>query len=343
MPRFSVEYHDLTLEKSLRSAGTTHDHRPGLIVRLEAGSYTGLGEARPLSGWTESLASCKRVLKELDGARVSWREWREWLARLSQNDLPATRHAIHQAGLDWQARFQGQPLFRSLSGRSRPAPVWHCPVVGAESPTVLSRRYRLTAGRYSVVKVKLGLDGPGEDRRRLKALAEESSTARLRLDVNGSWNVGTVGKLLGLLRTLPVEYVEQPLPAGCWGLTETLPRDIDWAWDEELMLGLGPGALRQAPVQGVVVKPMVLGGLDRALRTMDQARSMGLEPVVSSSLGGRVARWGLVHLAASRSTAPAGLALSRRTPEGFWPKDRANSTVPLNPGAGLRFLDEVVP
>ena len=62
----------------------------------------------------------------------------------------------------------------------------------------------------------------------------------------------------------------------------------------------------------VVLKPMVLGGLGRALRLGREALQRELQVVVTSSLDGAVARAGAAHLAAALgSPLAAGLATGR--------------------------------
>ncbi len=68
-------------------------------------------------------------------------------------------------------------------------------------------------------------------------------------------------------------------------------------------------ALDAAAGDAVVLKPMALGGPDRALSAAMRAREAGIEPVVTTTIDAVVARTAAVHVAAAiPDVAPCGLA-----------------------------------
>lgn len=76
-------------------------------------------------------------------------------------------------------------------------------------------RDRIESG-FSTLKVKLGQAGARENLEKMVIIREESQgMASLRIDPNQAWTVAETLEFIELLSTseIPVEYIEQPLPA----------------------------------------------------------------------------------------------------------------------------------
>ncbi len=337
MPSLTVEPYDFLLSSPLRTARGLHRRRRGFVLTLRCGRHRGLGETAPLAGWTESYSRAARKLTRLTGSYRSWRELRGAMDRL--DGYPATRHGLHMAITDWKARYNNRRFVSELGTRRRPSRVSAAAVVGRGTAGETSTRIRQRREEgYRTVKLKVGGRPLEEERSVLRSVVQNlpSDLDPLRLDANGSWTLREAAQILRDLEDEPVSYLEQPLPAGCFSMTELLPGTIRLAWDEELTGLRFPGELRDLPVDVLIVKPMVLGGLDRALNLIDLAGDLGMKTVLSTSLESTVGRWGLVHLAAARRLPAAGLGLSVG-PESdlIWPEVEAEGTVPLPEGPGL--------
>lgn len=113
--------------------------------------------------------------------------------------------------------------------------------------------------------------------------------ARIRIDVNGSWDVDEACRSIATLNRavedaggLPLEYVEQPC-ASVEELAEVRRRiDVPLAADESIRRADDPYAVAAAQAADVaIVKVAPLGGGMRALQI---ARDLGLRVVISSAL-----------------------------------------------------------
>jgi O-succinylbenzoate synthase len=149
-------------------------------------------------------------------------------------------------------------------------------------------------------KVKVG-DNLPEDIARLAKVRALAPKAKLRIDVNGNWNVATaVTNLRAIFENIgPLEYVEQPCATitELRELKEKLKLDIPIAGDEVLRKAADPFAVDlSGAVDILALKVAPLGGIARAHKLAEHHK---LPIVVSSALESAVGiNYGL-QLAAS--------------------------------------------
>lgn len=134
-------------------------------------------------------------------------------------------------------------------------------------------------------KVKVG-DNLPEDIARLAKVRALAPKAKLRIDVNGNWNVATaITNLRAIFENIgPLEYVEQPCAtiAELRELKEKLKPDIPIAGDEVLRKAADPFKVDlTGAVDILALKVQPLGGIARAHKL---AQHHNLPIVVSSAL-----------------------------------------------------------
>ena len=173
------------------------------------------------------------------------------------------------------------------------------PATGPEQAAAIVR----SSGGCRTAKVKVGEPGQaeGEDLARVEAVRDALGPAgRLRVDVNGGWDVATAVRMIRLLDRFDLEYVEQPCAT-----VEELARvrravDVPVAADESIRRAEDPlRVARLGAADIAVLKVQPLGGVRACLRIAEQ---VGLPVVVSSALETSV---GIA----------AGLALAAALPE----------------------------
>ena len=149
-------------------------------------------------------------------------------------------------------------------------------------------------------KVKVG-DNLPEDIARLAKVRALAPKAKLRIDVNGNWNVATaITNLRAIFENIgPLEYVEQPCAtiAELRELKEKLKLDIPIAGDEVLRKASDPFAVDlSGAIDILALKVQPLGGIARAHKLAEHHK---LPVVISSALESAVGiNYGL-QLAAS--------------------------------------------
>lgn len=175
--------------------------------------------------------------------------------------------------------------------QEQPAPLRERIPVNATVPAVDAARVPEVLTRFDgcrTAKVKVADRGQGlaDDLARVQAVrAVMGPEGRIRIDVNGSWNVDEAERAIHALAECDLEYVEQPC-ATVAELAELRYRikhkGIPIAADESVRRAADPLAVAQAKAADlIVIKAQPLGGIRRALSIVAEA---GLPAVVSSAL-----------------------------------------------------------
>jgi o-succinylbenzoate synthase len=365
-PTHEIRHRPFALDLT-RPLGTAHGEirsREGFVVTVGNGDSeegaVGLGEATPLPGWTESREACATAL---DGVEIR-RGAPSAPGALDAASTPAARHGVSLALADAAARDAGVRLADRLADEAGvdAAPAESVPVnatVGDGTPDEAAAEARRAVDEgFDCLKLKVGARDVDADVERVRAVREAVGDAvALRADANGAWDRETARRALDALAPFDLAYVEQPLPASdldglaalCGGDGgegtdgaaggETVPIAAD-----ESVAAAGIDAVLDADAaDAVVLKPMALGGPDRALAAALRARSQGVDPVVTTTIDAVVARTAAAHVAAAiPDVAPCGLATGSLLDEDLapdpYPVADGRMAVPSGPGlAGGAF------
>ncbi|KAB7512675.1 o-succinylbenzoate synthase [Halosegnis rubeus] len=276
------------LREPLATAAGDIARREGFLVTLDGDDGScGVGEACPLPGWTESYDECRDALSDATPAELDTLP-------------PAARHGLALALLDGDARDDGVPLYRHLGRDERVETVPANATVGDASTEQTRERVTDAVDEgYTCVKLKAANRPLDEDIKRVAAAREVAPDIGIRLDANGSWTRDTANRAFEKLAAFDVSYVEQPLPASDLGGLTALPdTGVGVALDEGLYEH-GIDAVLDSEADHLVLKPMALGGPDVALELARLARGAGIEPVVTTTIDGPIARAAAVHVAAA--------------------------------------------
>lgn len=346
----------LTLARPLGTATGTIRRREGDLLRLDAGA-SGIGEATPLTGWTESLADCRAALDAVAEAgdeplqAAADADPTDPLAAVSASvtdalaDAPAARHAVESAVLDARGRRDGRPLAALLADD----PAATVPVnatIGGGSPeeTVAAARAAVDAG-FDCLKVKVGAGDLGRDVDRLRAVREAAGDdVTLRADANAAWDRETAREAVDAFAALGLSYLEQPLASDdLAGHAALRGGGVLVALDETLATTPVEAVLAADAADVLVLKPMALGGPARAHTVARRALAAGVDPVVTTTIDAAPARTAAVHVAAAiPDVRPCGLATASALETDLVPDpapvEAGAVAVPTDPGvAGDAF------
>ncbi|MFB6293787.1 MAG: mandelate racemase/muconate lactonizing enzyme family protein [Halonotius sp.] len=297
-----VEPFSLPLESSLETAKGPITERRGFLVGVEGKNDdqpAGIGEATPLAGWTESHEACQDALAATDPNAPD--------SPPDPATTPAAAHAVELAELDARGRRTGTPLAGGLRAElgvdtTIPATVPVNATVGDSSvdETVTAAETAIEEG-YDCLKLKVGSRAVDEDIERVRAVREAIGDAvEIRVDANGAWSESAAETAITAFADLDVAYVEQPLANDALAAHNRLRgQGIDIALDESLAEVSIEAVIEREAADVVILKPMALGGPLRAIRAAATAREAGIEPVVTTTIDGVVARTAAVHVAAA--------------------------------------------
>jgi L-alanine-DL-glutamate epimerase-like enolase superfamily enzyme len=253
-------------------------HREAWIVLLEgADGRLGLGEAVLEPDATE--------VEETILARAI----RETTGRAREGDLPDPEELelLGGPGRAFRAALDAARLDLAIDPDAAPVPVngtigFAAPREGAEAAL-----QAIEAG-FRTLKLKAGAERETEDLvARVRAIRQAvGPEIRLRLDVNGAWDLPTAEDRLEAVARFDVEYVEQPLAADDTAGAAELRRRVavPIAADEAVYSPGGARSLLAAEAADVlVVKPARVGGPVAVAEIAAAAQALGV-PVVLSTL-----------------------------------------------------------
>jgi L-alanine-DL-glutamate epimerase and related enzymes of enolase superfamily len=297
-----VEPFSLPLESPLETAKGSIPNRRGFLVGLEGKNDdqpAGIGEATPLPGWTESHEACQKALAATSPTTAE--------THPDPATTPAAAHAVELAELDARGRRTSTPLagvLRAEIGADTTIPAT-VPVNatigdGGVGETVTAAETAIEEG-YDCLKLKVGSRAVDEDIQRVRGVRKAvGDGVEIRVDANGAWAESTAETAITAFAALDVAYVEQPLAAEALAAHSRLRgQGVDIALDESLAEVSVETVIEREAADVVILKPMALGGPLQAIHAAATAREHGIEPVVTTTIDGVVARTAAVHVAAA--------------------------------------------
>ena len=294
------------------------ESRQGLIIRLTdtAGHY-GYGEAAPLPHFhQEDLATVRRQFSDIQPALTGQPlpaglerlqgGFERWLGR--RRLPPSLRGALETAVLNLLACAQGITLAELLA----PSYWKKLPVNGllAPGPAAVKQAQEMAAEGYAAVKLKVGQQGVAQDIATVRAVRQAlGERCALRLDANRRWDLATAVQFGQTIADCGIEYIEEPVADGTLISAFHRATGLPVALDESLA-----GQPVTAPyiangVQALVLKPSLLGGLERTQALIHFANQRGIRTVISSVFESGVGLAALANSAAAlcAQRIPAGL------------------------------------
>lgn len=352
----SIPY-DRDLPRPIVTAHGTYRRRVGFLVRVAtADGRVGIGDVAPLPGFSQENA---------DDAMEQWTSVQSRLVQLalpsSMSELhdvlghvtaamplyPSCRFGIETALADCAARSSGLPLSQWLDSDASLDIEVNALLRSRDIAELLEElQQRLDEG-YSYFKIKVGVDEVVNDIQRLRALRDQSSTARFRPDVNAGWNAEQLSHCCRACSNLGLEFIEQPLPVGAAQRAREITRDygVRLALDEDVIdAQAGTRLLQDDLCDVLVLKPMTIGGLTPCLQLAHVAREHGKQIVLTSSWESDIGVAATAHLAAacSDTAAASGLSTAGMIADGLVTEplliDQGYIRLPLIPGLGLELV-----
>jgi L-Ala-D/L-Glu epimerase len=201
---------------------------------------------------------------------------------------------------------------------------------------------------FGCVKVKVGVATSfDEEIERVAAIRDAiGKNTKLRLDANGAWSVPQAIGILHTLSQYDIELVEQPVPAqNIEGLKEVRRKGrVPIAADEAVAnLVDADRVISERAADILVLKPVMLGGMEITSYITRKAQENGLQSFVTTALESGVGIAATLHLAAAlpEPRLHCGLAtaslLEDSLVENLPPVVNGTMTVPPAPGLGVRL------
>ncbi|MFB0771123.1 o-succinylbenzoate synthase [Proteus cibi] len=250
--------------------------RDGFLVCLEQNGKQGWGEISPLPEFS------RETLEQAQEAAQSWLT--AWCAGENpvHSELPSVAFGISCALAELD-----ETLLKDANYRAAPL------CNGDPDDLILSLN---DMEGEKVAKIKVGLYEAVRDGIVVNLLLEAIPDLKLRLDANRSW---TPAKAEGFAKYVNpawrdrIAFLEEPCKTPEESLAFSQATGINIAWDETVRDD-GFEVKPQSGVTTIVIKPTLVGSLERCQMLVEQAHALGLDAIISSSIE---SSFGLTQLA----------------------------------------------
>lgn len=266
--------------------------REGIVLKIEDETgAVGYGEVAPLDGYS------KETLKEANTAL-------ETLLQTDQQNTtvsppPSVEFGVESAYLSLMANKNkcdiSQVIFPYAKNR---IPVHH-QLIGSIEECETQIKHKQNLGT-STFKLKIGRQALNDDLYKIKRIVSAfNSDTVLRLDANRSWDFETAIKACKELKSLPIEFIEEPThhPKFLMDLKEKT--DIPIAIDETFQENTGVPLLGLPYVDVIIIKPSFIGGTTRCLELAQDILATEKKVVFTSTFETGLGCLLTAHLAAA--------------------------------------------
>lgn len=240
--------------------------RDGLLIHLQQGEQQGWGEIAPLPEFSQE------TLEQAQQTTLGWLQ--AWVAgeNRAANELPSVAFGTSCALAELAGQLPQQADYRKA------------PLCTGDPDELFDVLNALPGEK--VAKVKVGLYEAVRDGMVVNVLLEALPDLKLRLDANRSW---TRAKADGFAKYVNpawrdrIAFLEEPCKTREESRDFAQATGIAIAWDEsvreaDFVVQAEPG------VAAIVIKPTLVGSLQRCRELVEQAHQAGLVAVISSSI-----------------------------------------------------------
>ena len=272
--------YELELTHTFTVASYSRKTTPDVQVEIEYEGITGYGEASMPPYLGQSVASVTAFLEKVDLSQFTdpfrLEDILTYVDSLSEGDS-AAKAAVDIALHDLVGKLMGQPWYRiwGLDAAKAPSTTY---TIGIDTADVVREKTLEAAGRFNILKVKVGLDSDEEMIRTIRSVTQ----VPLAVDANQGWKDRSKAlDEIYWLASQGVVMVEQPLPIAqlddtAW-LTERSPLPI---FADESIQRLKDIPSLAGAFSGINIKLMKCTGMREAWKMVSTARALGMKVMV---------------------------------------------------------------
>jgi L-alanine-DL-glutamate epimerase-like enolase superfamily enzyme len=277
--KLSTHAFDLPLRHTFTISRESTSVQQTLIVELSDGQHSGYGEATTnsyygmtLENMRNSLERVRHTVESLDtlDPPVLW----QMVAADLQN-CPFALCALDQAAYDLWGKQQGKPVYELWGLKTDRIPDSNFTIGIDTLDTMVAKLQEMPD--WPIYKIKLGTVHDMEIVRELR----KHTNAVFRVDANCGWHADKAIAFSEELKSLNVEFIEQPLPAGdLEGYQRVYAESALPIIADESCITEADVATCKGRFHGINIKLVKCGGLTPARRMIANARDLGLKVMV---------------------------------------------------------------
>lgn len=331
--------YELQLRHTFTVSSYSRTTTPDVQLEIYYDGFTGHGEASMPPYLGHTVESVCAFLSKVDLGQFSdpfrIEDIMAYVDSLSEGDAPA-KAAIDIALHDLVGQLLGQPLWR-IWGYDAAKSGSTTFTIGIDTPEVVREKTLECAGKFNILKVKVGLDGDKEMIRTIRSVTD----LPIAVDANQGWKDKSQAlEMIEWLAGQGIVMVEQPMP-------KEMLDDIAWVTERSPLPVFADESiqrLRDIPAikgafTGINIKLMKCTGLLEARKMITYARAEGLKVMVGCMTETSCACTAAAQLAPVIDFADidGNLLISNDRFEGMVVKD-GKMVLPDRPGLGLKML-----
>ncbi|WP_163399724.1 dipeptide epimerase [Flavobacterium fluviatile] len=286
--------YNLKLKHTFRISRKTIDFQPSLIVELQDDGFSGYGEAtsNPYYNITVEILQndIEKIRDIVESASNETPEefWLKMNSFLKEN--PFALCALDNAYNDLYARKKAKKLYELWNYSIANNPLTNY-TIGIDS--IENMIAKMKGFPWPIYKIKLGTP---EDIAIVTELRKHTD-AVFRVDANCAWTVDETLENAVILKSLGVEFTEQPLKANDWkGHKEVFENSVLPVIADESCITEADVAKCHNHFHGVNVKLMKCGGITPGRRMIAEAKKLGLKTMVGCMTESSVGISAIAHL-----------------------------------------------
>ncbi len=278
--RLSFEPYELQLRHTFTVSSYSRTTTPDVQVKIEYDGFCGYGEASMPPYLGQSVESVCAFLQKVNLEQFAdpfcMEDILTYVDGLSAGDS-AAKAAVDIALHDLVGKLMGQPWYRiwGLDPAKAPDTTF---TIGIDTPEVVREKTLECAGKFNILKVKVGLES---DREMIETIRSVTDLP-IAVDANQGWKDRNQAlEMIHWLAERGVVMVEQPLPKemtddAAW-LAERSPLPI---FADEAIQRLCDIPRIKGAYNGINIKLMKCTGMREARKMLDYARAEGMKVMI---------------------------------------------------------------
>lgn len=245
--------------------------REGWIVELEEDGRIGRGEIAPLPGF--SRENTDQAYVEIVARLGKWVNGEELDC---DTPVPSVAFGLSMAQYELRGLLMEQGNYQAA------------PLCNGDPDDLIPALNNMVGEK--VAKIKVGLYEPIRDGMLVSLFLESIPDLQLRLDANRAWTLDKANRFAKYINPsvrARIQYIEEPCQRPSDSITFAIGSGLAIGWDETLQEAVQSPDFSFEQMTGakaMIIKPTLVGHIDRCIALIEQAKSHGVLAVISSSL-----------------------------------------------------------
>lgn len=269
--RYNLYRYSIPVDSQLILRDRFLKKREGLIVRIQCKENEGWGEISPLPGFSEE------TLEMAEAQATKWLA--DWDIARSRNEKLSLEGLYPSVAFGLSCALAELKDMLNAEGNFNVASLCY------GDPDELYAELAAIEGE-KVAKMKVGMYEANRDGLIADMFLEAIPDLQLRLDANRRWSLEKALQFAAKVKPehrSRIQFLEEPCKTQALSREFAAQTGINIAWDESVREP--EFQLEKEPhLSAIVIKPTLVGSIQRCVELIEQAHALGLKAVISSSI-----------------------------------------------------------